>query len=279
VLYGFTDWDGDDVAPFLDLARKAGASMLYLKVVKLDASEYEEDLGLTSHDGEIGLVEVSFLKDNLFHRFSWRAPWAEGLFDDEDAPVGEDADETARLEDGAQFNGLSRRGLTADEDRQLATALTNQPDDLVRQFVGSVFGPERTTPSPDNEWEVRRSLLGFLGEKLDILPLLPRTEGAGLLFSVDLSPAAEKVLKAAAASASREIRAKERAIIEPLVKPCVEWAFAEEIPLRSLNFSRLHEFLQSRSISVSSAGVRDLRDRVSVGMKRAKGTASHHAPV
>jgi hypothetical protein len=279
VLYGVMEWDGEDVAPFLSSAQKVGANLLYLRVVKLDASDYEPDLGLTSHDGEIGLVEVSFLKDNLFHRFRWRASWAEGLFEEQDAPIGEEGDEAGRVEEGVQFDSLSRRGLTTGEDRQLANALTSQPDQLVREFVGSVFGPERTTPSPDSEWEVRRSLLGFLGEKLDIAPLLPRSEGAGLLFSVDLSPATERALMAAAATASREIRAKERAIIEPLVKPCVEWAFAEEIPLRSLNFSRLHEFLQARSVSVSSAGVRDLRDKVSAGMKRAKGASSHHAPM
>jgi hypothetical protein len=279
VLYGVMDWDGDDVGLYLEAARKTGATMLYLRVVKLDASEYEADEEIRGHDKEIGLVEVSFLKDNLFHRFTWQAEWADGLFDEDDAPAIDEGGEAGQNEEGVASNSLARSSLTTAQDREFATALEARSSELVAGFVGSVFGADSTTPSPDNEWEVRRALLGYLGEKLAIPALQPRHEGTGFLINVDLSPASEKAVKAAVASASREIRTKERAIIEPLVKPCVEWALAEEIPLRSLNFSRLQEFLQARSVSVSSAAVRDLRDKVSVGMKRAKGTASHHAPV
>jgi hypothetical protein len=281
VLYGFMTWDGDEVDEFLDFAEKAGAAIMYVRQEKLDASEYEPDPLLSEHDGQIGLVELCFLREGVFHRFSWEADWAEGLFGEaeQDELPSQEPEGAASGPEAASIHQLGLSTLTSDEGRKLGDALEARAHDLVTGFVEAAFTKDGVAPAPDNEWEVRNALLAYLADYLAIPRLSPRSQAPGFYSTIDLTPALEKGVKAAAASASREIRAREKAILDPLVQPCVEWALAEEIPLRSLNFARLQEFLQSKAVSVSSSGVRDLRDRVSAAIKRRRGTQSHHAPV
>lgn len=273
-------WDGEDVEAYLDFAEKAGVEIVYLREMRLDASQYEEDAELQRHDGEVGRIELGFFKNDLFHLFDWEADWADGLFaeDEEEAEGGETEREGPELE-------TSDDSAKVADERKLGEALTAKGPELVSSFVDHLSKREEPPPDPtDGEW-IRREFVWYLADQLDLPTRKREPLRTGVIFNLYdeerkrafLDPVVDKAVKQAAVEAARLMRDTEKKLVEDLVMKCVEWSKSQDIPLRSLTQQRVSEFLEERKIRLSRSGLRELRDRATIAIKRGRGIDSHHA--
>jgi len=75
-------WKGNDFKQFLSLAEKLGVKLIYFStVIGEKDSEYS---------GKIGLIELSFLYNNIFHVFISMANWFKELLEKEEAEPKEE---------------------------------------------------------------------------------------------------------------------------------------------------------------------------------------------
>ncbi len=262
-------WDGDDVDEFLDFAEAAEADTMYLRRVRLDASEFEPDPDLERHDGETGLVEIAYLKNGLLHVFTWEADWADELFDVAEEETGEE-------------NGLRRigppgsppEGATA-ELTKAGEALTSRGRDLIDGFLDRVRTRDEPPPDPDRDWDVRHDFLSYLGTELD----LPGLGSRFSLLSMETEasdPQAERALKSSVAEVVKRLRVREREVVAGAAAEFESWTTGRDIPLRSLNLERAREFADERGLKLSPSGLRELRDRAAATIKRRRPGGSHH---
>ncbi len=262
-------WDGNDVDAFLDFAEQAEADTIYLRQARLDASDFESDPELEKHDGETGLVEIAYLKNDLLHVFAWEADWADGLFD-----VAEEEPGEGPVLHRIAPPGSVPEGATADLTKA-GEALASRGRDLVDGFLDRVRTRDEPPPDPDRDWDVRRDFLSYLGTELDLPGLGSRLS----LLSMEpeaSDPQAERALKSSVAEIAKGLRAREREAVAGAAAEFESWVSSHDIPLRSLNLERAREFANEKGLKLSPSGLRELRDRAAASIKRKRPGGSHH---
>ncbi|HEV2166351.1 MAG TPA: hypothetical protein VGS23_05175 [Thermoplasmata archaeon] len=258
-------WDGRDVGEFLTFAKRVGAPAIYLEESIVPDDEADPDYA--GHVGETSSVQFSFLLDGRFHAFAEVADWVPEKSGPDEA--GESTDEGMYIaspprggHDRAYREGLAKAGA----------ALVAGKDEIIAGYLEKLRASDRTPPDPDSEWDLRRDLLAYLADQLD----LPALKGGPLFFDGSRDSEADKPVAQTASEIARKLRLIEREAVDRSVTGCLEWVSRRDIPLRSLNADRVREYADEISVRLSRSGIRDLRDRVAAEIKRKRVGGSHH---
>ncbi|MDE1820874.1 MAG: hypothetical protein KGJ23_12665 [Euryarchaeota archaeon] len=278
VLYRTMLWDGEEVGAFLDFAEKAGVDTVYLYQRKLAASDFEDpDEELRGHDGEVGIVELSFIKNNLIHQFTWEADWADGLFE-EATSEGEGAGEDSEADSSfRRILAPTTPRFSADVTEALGRALNSRLSELTAAYLTHVEQRTAPPPDPDREWSIREDLLEFLASHLDLPDLRPKENsglflpGGGTLPDANVEGTLNELVK----SITKELRKRERSIVEKLVVQCLAWAEARALLAGSFTNDRVREFAEETGAKLSYSGLQDLKNRTRALLKERRGSRSH----
>ena len=225
-------WKGNDFKQFLSLAEKLGVKLIYFStVIGEKDSEYS---------GKIGLIELSFLYNNIFHVFISMASWFKELLEKEEAEPKEE--------------GL-KMGVSEEREEVSRDVLERSVEELVSEMIDFI------------KEEYKGDLSEIIGYLRDVQRQFWLEKGIRNLWILEpsLKIKLEKVENRVERYFLEQMRKKEKEILPRLVEECISWC--KENKLTKLAKTNLKYFLAERNINLTPIGREELYSKVNLRLK------------
>jgi len=226
-------WEGDDFRQFLNIAGKLGINLIYFStIVEERNSEYR---------GKIGLIELSFLYNGIFHVFVKMTDWFKELLEKEE-------EEKAKEERWKASISEERELVPRDVLEKSVEELTEEMIDFIKEeYKGDVGEIIRYLRDAQRQFWLEKGIR-------NVWVLAP-----------SLRVKLEKVESRVERHFLEEMRREEEKILPRLVEECVSWCKDHE--LTKLTKTNLKYFLAEKNITLTPIGKEELHSKVNYRLK------------